>query len=152
MNKFWIRNWTRYFLVSILAIVGGIALPTAFAQTGSSQSSEKAQINPTDIQKALKEAGFYKGTIDGVLGGKSKAAIRAFQTQNSLRADGVCGPKTWEKLEPYLPKETAETMVSQNTSPPPSTLEETTDSDLGLEPTEPATGAENGELKQKLVS
>jgi len=59
---------------------------------------------PTDeqIQQALKNAGLYAGEIDGKIGPKSKKAIKDFQEQNGLTADGKVGPKTWEKLGVYL--------------------------------------------------
>lgn len=56
----------------------------------------------TDIQTALKNAGFYNGKIDGVKGEQTKKAIKAFQKANGLRDDGVVGPKTWELLSGYL--------------------------------------------------
>lgn len=54
------------------------------------------------IQEALKNAGVYTGPVDGVLGPKTKRAIREFQSMNSLSADGKVGHKTWSKLKPYL--------------------------------------------------
>jgi len=56
----------------------------------------------TDIQTALKNAGFYTGKIDGSLGPKTKKAIEAFQKANNLKADGKVGPKTWELLKTHL--------------------------------------------------
>lgn len=56
------------------------------------------------IQTALKNAGFYRGDIDGIIGAQSKKAIRQFQTVYDLRVDGKVGPKTWEALQPYLNK------------------------------------------------
>ncbi|MDD5464843.1 MAG: peptidoglycan-binding domain-containing protein [Candidatus Omnitrophica bacterium] len=55
-----------------------------------------------EIQTALKNAGFYTGTIDGKIGPKSKKAIENFQTANGLKADGKVGPKTWEALSKHL--------------------------------------------------
>ena len=55
-----------------------------------------------DIQQALKNAGFYQGSIDGKFGPKSKEAVREFQRTNGLKVDGVVGRQTWEKLGPYL--------------------------------------------------
>ncbi|MDD4954631.1 MAG: peptidoglycan-binding domain-containing protein [Candidatus Omnitrophica bacterium] len=55
-----------------------------------------------DIQKALKGAGLYSGSIDGKIGPKTKKAIEEFQSKNGLTADGKVGPKTWEKLKSYL--------------------------------------------------
>jgi len=56
----------------------------------------------TDIQVALKNAGFYTGAIDGKIGPVSKKAIVEFQKSNSLVADGKVGPKTWVILSRYL--------------------------------------------------
>ncbi|MDD5097757.1 MAG: peptidoglycan-binding domain-containing protein [Candidatus Omnitrophica bacterium] len=55
-----------------------------------------------EIQTALKNAGFYTGSVDGKLGPKSKKAIEDFQSANGLKADGKVGPKTWEALGKYL--------------------------------------------------
>jgi peptidoglycan hydrolase-like protein with peptidoglycan-binding domain len=59
---------------------------------------------PTDIeiQTALKNAGFYAGSIDGKIGPKSKKAIEDFQSANGLKVDGKVGAKTWEALGRYL--------------------------------------------------
>lgn len=54
-----------------------------------------------EIQACLKNAGFYKGEIDGVKGRKTKSAIKKFQSENGLTADGVVGKKTWEILSKY---------------------------------------------------
>ena len=58
----------------------------------------------SDIQQALKNAKLYEGKVDGVLGPNTRKAIAAFQSQNSLKADGRVGPKTWQKLKEYLVK------------------------------------------------
>ena len=55
-----------------------------------------------DIQTALKNAGFYTGTVDGKLGPKSKKAVEAFQKANGLTVDGKVGPKTWVAMSKYL--------------------------------------------------
>lgn len=41
--------------------------------------------------------GYYGGGIDGIFGIKSKAAAKAFQTDNGLEADGIFGAKTEAK-------------------------------------------------------
>lgn len=70
----------------------------------SAVAADIVSVLPTNeqIQQALKNAGLYDGTVDGVLGKKSKAAIIAFQEQNGLTADGKVGKKTWAKLSQYL--------------------------------------------------
>ena len=53
------------------------------------------------IQKALKNAGFYQGNIDGKMGPLTRQAVEEFQRINGLTADGVVGRKTWTKLQAY---------------------------------------------------
>ncbi len=55
-----------------------------------------------DIQAALKNAGYYQGNVDGKIGPATKDAVKAFQRDNGLEADGVVGRRTWDKLKPYL--------------------------------------------------
>lgn len=50
------------------------------------------------VQRALKDAGFDPGTIDGFYGPHTVAAVFAFQRSNRLVADGIVGPKTAKKL------------------------------------------------------
>ena len=77
----------------------------ASSQTATSTTIDAgAFIKPTvqEIQTALQNVGLYQGKIDGSLGPKTKKAIREFQEQNSLKADGKVGPQTWGKLASYL--------------------------------------------------
>ncbi|MBU1864035.1 MAG: peptidoglycan-binding protein [Candidatus Omnitrophica bacterium] len=55
-----------------------------------------------DMQKALRNAGFYKGEIDGNGGPLTRSAVKDFQKSHGLKVDGILGRKTWEKLEGYL--------------------------------------------------
>lgn len=55
-----------------------------------------------DVQRALKNAGYYDGPIDGKIGKKSKGAIKEFQKDHSLKADGIVGKKTWSEMKNYL--------------------------------------------------
>ena len=41
-----------------------------------------------DIQSALSEFGFYRGTIDGVLGPRTRQAIASFQAHSGMLATG----------------------------------------------------------------
>ena len=51
-----------------------------------------------EIQKKLKELGYYKGSADGDFGPGTEEAVIAFQKANGLTADGKAGQKTLEKL------------------------------------------------------
>ena len=55
----------------------------------------------TQIQTKLKRWGYYKGSIDGVYGSKTLAAVKWFQSKNGLTADGIAGKKTLEAMGIY---------------------------------------------------
>ncbi len=76
-----------------------IQAPAAPAQTVSVKPTATYE---EKVQAALKNAGYYTGAVDGKIGSKTREAIKGFQTANGLKADGVVGPGTWEKLKKYL--------------------------------------------------
>src|SRR5207253_7842331 len=50
------------------------------------------------IQQQLSELQFYSGPPDGVFGGGTDSAGRAFQLSQQLQVDGKVGPGTWGAL------------------------------------------------------
>jgi len=77
------------------------AAPQMAEKPAAQVPSEKSD-RDKDIQKALKSAGFYTGTVDGKIGPKTKRAVEEFQKSKGLKADGKVGSKTWAELEKYL--------------------------------------------------
>lgn len=75
---------------------------SSYVDTGASEKILKVSASVSDVQKALKNAGFYKGSVDGKIGQQTKKAIESFQRQHNLTADGVVGRRTWEELKTYL--------------------------------------------------
>ena len=51
-----------------------------------------------EVQKRLKELGYYKGSADGDFGPATEKAVIAFQKDHGLTADGKVGEKTLSKL------------------------------------------------------
>lgn len=55
-----------------------------------------------DLQEALMMCGYYPGTVDGMMGPNTKKAIKKFQEDNGLDADGIAGANTKAKLSEKL--------------------------------------------------
>ena len=72
--------------------------------TGATLSLNKGT-EVKDLQKKLLALGYTlpKYGADGDFGKETEAAVKAFQQDNGLTADGVAGKKTWEALENAKP-------------------------------------------------
>jgi peptidoglycan hydrolase-like protein with peptidoglycan-binding domain len=70
--------------------------------TGDVSFGTAEKLSYKQIQQALKNAGYYKGTIDGKMGGQTKKALKKFQHANGLKADGVAGKRTMIELQKHL--------------------------------------------------
>ena len=46
------------------------------------------------IQEKLKRWGYYNGSVDGIYGTQTVAAVKRFQQKNGLAVDGIAGQKT----------------------------------------------------------
>ena len=74
------------------------------AKKAKKASGTRVSLSKQDIQKALSNAVYYFGPIDGKIGSKSKKAIKEFQADHGLKVDGVAGQKTQKSLMDYLTK------------------------------------------------
>ena len=73
------------------------ALSSAGTTATTADSSDVATIK--SVQTMLKELGYYTGEITGKVGNKTEAAIKKFQKEYDLTADGVAGPSTIARLK-----------------------------------------------------
>ncbi len=51
-----------------------------------------------EVQRRLKEWGYYTGKVDGIYGSATRQAVKKFQSKNGLKADGVVGLETYRAL------------------------------------------------------
>ncbi|SHI73343.1 M14 family metallopeptidase [Lutispora thermophila] len=55
-----------------------------------------------EVQSLLQRLGYYRGSIDGIFGSGTANAVRAFQRDYGLAADGIVGPITFGVMEPLF--------------------------------------------------
>jgi membrane-bound lytic murein transglycosylase B len=96
-----VMNWNRSTLyalsVAILAqqVAGG---PTVM-QAAPSDDEPLTRDTVVDIQTRLAKLGFYTDETDGLLGPKTRSAVRLFQKQAGLPADGHPTPEMVARLQ-----------------------------------------------------
>lgn len=83
-----------YILIGIMAVIfcGLFFLNLREVVALSKYGSTGNEV--TQIQKKLKNWGYYTGSVDGIYGSKTVAAVKKFQSKNGLTVDGIAGPKT----------------------------------------------------------
>lgn len=69
-----------------------VTMPTRVIRPGASGEDVRS------VQSRLKLFGYYSGSLDGVYGAESVAAVRAFQQRNGITVDGKVGTNTSELL------------------------------------------------------
>jgi peptidoglycan hydrolase-like protein with peptidoglycan-binding domain len=94
---------------------------TATAQTAPAATPASAPYSLRNVQVALNQLGYPVGTPDGVIGPKSRAAIRAFQTDSGLPTSGEPSLALYDKLQESIAKRTAQAQPAQPAAPAVST-------------------------------
>ena len=90
------------FLVNILLISLSQQAEAVAYKQGSSGSVV------TKIQQALKSAGYYTYTVDGIYGSRTTAAVKKYQRARGLTVDGICGTQTLAALGISVPAASAD--------------------------------------------
>ena len=91
------KKWTHW---AVPACVDGDVAPAPKPETRPTLRRGSKGEYVTECQTDLVTLGYDVGQsgIDGVYGKDTMAALRAFQADRGLNADGICGPKTWALL------------------------------------------------------
>lgn len=74
--------------IILIVLISWAGLTYATSRRGSSGSEVRK------IQTKLKQWGYYNGSVDGIYGSRTEAAVKSFQKKNGLTADGIAGAKT----------------------------------------------------------
>lgn len=99
----------------------GVIGPATWAALGAAQPTCSTSKNTTSRHTlALQILLDSKTTADGVYGKRTKSAVAVFQDSKKLKADGICGAKTWAALLGKAESQ-ATTTTSSTTVATPST-------------------------------
>lgn len=80
------------FLIIVLFLI--LIIPICYGLSKYGSTGEEVK----QIQKKLKEWGYYNGNIDGIYGTETFNSIKKFQSKNGLKVDGIAGEKTLRAL------------------------------------------------------
>ncbi|MBR6525327.1 MAG: peptidoglycan-binding protein [Clostridia bacterium] len=90
-------------------IAGKLTLDVLFSSSAKGTSTSAGMVGASlkvgsqgnevrSLQSRLKELGYYTGSVDGDFGSSTEEAVKAFQRNNGLTADGKAGSETITKL------------------------------------------------------
>lgn len=68
----------------------------------------------TQIQTKLKRWGYYSGSVDGIYGSQTLAAVKYFQRKNGLTVDGIAGTKTLQAMGIYTSSNSSSSSSNSN--------------------------------------
>jgi peptidoglycan hydrolase-like protein with peptidoglycan-binding domain len=80
----------------------GEALQIQVPKTGESIGPDSPAARVAELQQALLQLGYKVGKSDGIYGGKTRKAVRAFQKSQKLEVDGLVGPRTARAINKAL--------------------------------------------------
>ena len=89
------KKHSKKLITAILAVT--LIFTFCFQSSALSKMGSRGE-EVRNIQKRLKDWGYYSGSVDGIYGTATKNAVIKFQKKHGLTADGVAGPKTLEKI------------------------------------------------------
>ena len=98
-RKSYSLNSTMSFGRPDWALVGGeteMVKPVSLTVPQLSKGSKNAAVEA--VQAILNIRGYACGTVDGDFGSKTDSAVKKYQANKGLVADGIVGAQTWGKL------------------------------------------------------
>lgn len=117
----------KIFIICVLVVLGvagifagGFMLKTraqgksGVAQYADAEVVDAAVANTKEVQTRLKKWGYYTGSVDGINGPKTIAAVKAFQKKYGLTQDGIVGPLTAAKMGLSVNKSTSSSTYNSN--------------------------------------
>jgi murein L,D-transpeptidase YcbB/YkuD len=114
MSTIWLRSSLAGALIMVLALPAWAAEEKKGAPAKEEKAEKKASAKGSEeimkVQEALKAKGQDPGPVDGSMGPKTRAAIKAFQEASGIKASGRLDKQTAEKLGVEMPTSPAKEM------------------------------------------
>ena len=85
---------TRIKVMSVIMSIILLIQPQAYALSKRGSTGNEVR----KIQEKLINWGYMTGSVDGVYGAKTEAAVKRFQQKNGLTPDGIAGSATLAKM------------------------------------------------------
>jgi peptidoglycan hydrolase-like protein with peptidoglycan-binding domain len=118
-----VTNFQRDFGLTPDGIVGSRTLAALNANSaigGDTELPTSGQdVTVSEIQRLLRDKGYYDGSIDGVYGPTTRSAVISFQRDYGLKADGVVGSQTLQALRSFGNNKNLNTPPFTSTAPAP---------------------------------
>ena len=96
MNRSVFRN-KIFISLLILALCASMAMPALALEATTLYNGCRGE-GVRAMQQALINLGYLQGNADGIFGGQTEEAVRAFQRSNGLTPDGLAGTRTLSAL------------------------------------------------------
>lgn len=90
------RAWQVAVILLLNILIIALVAATPTAQALSKWGSRGQEVR--EIQTKLQSLGYYTIAVDGIYGSKTTSAVKKFQKDNGLTADGIAGPATLKAL------------------------------------------------------
>ncbi|MED4586828.1 spore cortex-lytic enzyme [Brevibacillus choshinensis] len=107
----WLNKKTLITLLLAILAVACVMPTESFAATQLQRGSVSGDV--WDLQYRLQMLGYYKDNLDGTYGSNTSNAVKQFQRNYGLTADGVVGNKTWNVLKKVSVNKTEMQLLAQ---------------------------------------
>lgn len=95
------RKRKRIFLIIsvslILCLLLSVVSQATLGDRTLSKGSRGSEVR--DLQKKLIQIGYQVGKVDGIYGKKTQSAVKRFQQEHGIKADGIAGTRTIKELK-----------------------------------------------------
>jgi len=108
-----VKKWTIALLCAFALLFSFAAPPEHAGAAAATLRQGSTNGDVWDVQYRLKVMGYYEQPLDGAYGPNTAAAVRRFQNNYGLTADGIVGERTWAVLKKYTLSQTEMDMMAR---------------------------------------